>query len=215
MAKVDFKSLDSYRARAGQFRIVDVPPLTYLMVDGHGDPNTSSEYSDAIRALFPVAYALKFASKREDPEKDFVVMPLEALWWADDLSAFTSRRDKSRWSWTAMIMVPEWITADMVVAAVASVAAKVDSGSLKAVRLETLREGTCVQTLHIGSYDDETETLARLHDEFIPEANLRMTGKHHEIYLSDSRRVAPAKLRTILRQPVEHVDAGPPALTSG
>ena len=215
MAKVDFKSLDSYRAKQGEFRIVDVPPLTYLMVDGHGDPNTSSEYSDAIRALFPVAYALKFASKREDPEKDFVVMPLEALWWADDMNAFTSRRDKSRWSWTAMIMVPEWITADMVVATVASVAAKVDSGGLKAVRLETLREGTCVQTLHIGSYDDETETLERLHDEFIPGANLRMTGKHHEIYLSDSRRVAPAKLRTILRQPVEHVDAGPPALASG
>jgi hypothetical protein len=102
----------------------------------------------------------------------------------------------------------------MVAAAVASVAAKVDSDSLEAVRLETLREGTCVQTLHIGSYDDETETLARMHDEFIPEGGLRMTGKHHEIYLSDARRVAPDKLRTILRQPVEQVDAGPSNPTS-
>jgi hypothetical protein len=201
MVKVDFKSLDSYRAKQGEFRIVDVPPLTYLMIDGHGDPNTA-EYRGAIEALFPVAYALKFASKTS-LGKDYVVMPLEALWWAQDMQSFTTERDKSRWDWTAMILVPEWTTQSALHTAVVAVGEKKDPpAGLHRIRLERLEEGLCVQTLHIGSYDDETETLARLHDEFIPGANLRMTGKHHEIYLSDARRVAPAKLRTILRQPV-------------
>ncbi len=111
--KTDFKkTLDSYRARHGEFRIVDVPPMRYLMVDGHGDPNTSEEYAEAMSALYPVAYALKFASKKELGQ-DYVVPPLEALWWARDMDVFTSARDKSRWDWTAMIMVPDWITAAM------------------------------------------------------------------------------------------------------
>ena len=158
MVKVDFKSLDSYRAKQGEFRIVDVPPLSYLMIDGHGDPNTG-EYRGAIEALFPVAYALKFASKAS-LGKDYVVMPLEALWWAQDMQSFTTERDKSRWDWTAMILVPEWTTQPMLKAAMVSVGDKKDPpASLQRVRLERLEEGTCVQTLHIGSYDDETETL--------------------------------------------------------
>jgi hypothetical protein len=200
--KTDFKkTLDSYKARRGEFRIIDVAPLQYLMVDGHGDPNTVKEYSDAIGALYPIAYKLKFASK-QDLGRDYVVMPLEALWWASDMDSFTTNRDKSQWNWTAMIMVPDWINRDMFDAAVAAVAAKDRPASLDKVRMDTLREGRCVQTLHIGSYDDETAILAKLHHEYIPNAGLRMTGKHHEIYLSDSRRVEPSKLRTILRQAV-------------
>lgn len=206
--KIDLKkTLDSYRARAGEFRVVEVPPMQYLMVDGHGDPNTSKAYADAIAALYPIAYALKFASKQQ-LGRDYTVMPLEALWSAADMEAFTTRRDKSQWDWTAMIMTPDWITADLFQAAVAKVAAKggsrtgEPSPSLDLVRLETLDEGRSVQTLHVGSYDDEGPVLERLHDEFIPSAGLRMTGRHHEIYLSDARRVEPAKLRTILRQPV-------------
>jgi hypothetical protein len=201
--KVDFKkSHDAYRARSGEFRVVDVPSMQYLMVDGHGDPNTSKDYADALAALYPVAYKLKFASKR-DLERDYVVPPLEALWWAADMAAFTSARDKSQWCWTAMIMTPGWITAQLFDDALTAVAAKDRLVSLDDVRLETLEEGRCVQTLHIGPYDDEAEVLADMHDHFIPEAGLRMSGKHHEIYLSDARRVAPVKLRTILRQPVE------------
>ena len=206
--KVDLeKSLDSYRAKRGEFRVLDVPASSYLMVDGHGDPNTAPEYAAAIEALYPVAYATKFASKL-DLERDYVVPPLEALWWADDMEAFTARRDKSQWHWTVMIMLPEWITADLVAAAVARVEAKRRPASLDRVRLETLEEGRCVQTLHVGSYDDEAAVLVELHDVFIPDAGLRMTGKHHEIYLSDPRRVEPAKLRTILRQPVDPTAAG-------
>ena len=183
------------------FRVLEVPPLRYLMVDGHGDPN-GTEYGDALAALYPVAYTLKFASKPE-LGRDYVVPPLEALWWADDMEVFTTRRDKSQWDWTAMILVPDWISADLVDSAIATVAAKTRPTSLDKVRLEVLDEDLCVQTLHLGSYDDEAGILAELHDDFIPGAGLRMTGKHHEIYLNDPRRVEPAKLRTILRQPVE------------
>ena len=200
--KQDFKkSLDSYRARQGEFRLLDVPSAQYLMIDGHGDPNTSPAYAEALRALYPVAYALKFASKRS-LGRDYVVPPLEALWWADDMEVFTERRDKSRWDWTAMIMTPGWITPAMVDDAVAAAAAKGHSPGLDALRLETLEEGRCVQTLHVGSYDDEAPVLAQMHHDFFPRSGLRMTGKHHEIYLSDPRRVEAAKLRTILRQPV-------------
>lgn len=200
--KTDFKkTLDAYRARRGRFRMVDVPDMRYLMTDGHGDPNTAPAFTEAIEALYPVAYKLKFASKRE-LGRDYVVPPLEGLWWADDMASFTTARDKSRWSWTLMLMVPDWIDQTMFTAAVEQTAAKHQPARLDSVRFETLSEGRCVQTLHIGSFDDEADVLARLHNEFIPGHRLRMTGTHHEIYLSDFRKVAPDKRRTILRQPV-------------
>lgn len=200
--KQDFKKTSpSYKAKAGQFEIIEVPKMQYLMVDGAGDPNTSQQFQAAIEALYPVAYKLKFASKLQ-LGKDYVVPPLEGLWWADDMEAFTTRRDKSQWLWTLMIMTPEWITAELFDQAVATVRAKNAPAQLDKVRLETLDEGTCVQTLHIGSFDDETPTLREMHARFIPDSGYKMTKKHHEIYLSDFRKVAPDKLRTILRQPI-------------
>lgn len=202
MAKVDFtKTLDSYRARYGEFRLLDVPPLRYLMVDGHGDPNTEASYSDALAALYPLAYTLKFASKRE-LDRDYVVPPLEARWWADDMTAFTTGRDKSQWDWTVMLLVPDWITAEMFATAVDEVAVKKAPDALDQVHLTALDEGHCVQTLHVGPYDEEGPVLQQMHEEFIPGRRLQMTGRHHEIYLGDPRRVAPDRLRTILRQPV-------------
>lgn len=198
---MDFKRDDPYRAKPGEFRVVDVPPTQYLMTDGHGDPN-STNYAAALATLYPLAFTLKFLSK-SDLGRDYVVPPLEALWWAADMAAFTSARDKSQWSWTAMIMAPPWITPAVFAQAVTAVAKKDRLARLNLVRLETLSEGLCVQTLHVGSYDDEAPVLAEMHDRFIPHAGLTMRGKHHEIYLSDARRVEPAKLRTILRQPVE------------
>lgn len=200
--KVDFKkTLDSYRARRGQFRVVDVPDMQYLMIDGHGDPNTSTVFGETIETLYPVAYKLKFSSK-QDLERDYVVPPLEGLWCADDMGTFTVARDKSRWDWTLMLMVPDWIGMDMFAAAVDEVRAKNNPAQLDQVRLDVLSEGRCVQTLHVGSFDDEAPVLARMHDEFIPGEGLQMSGKHHEIYLSDFRKVAPERRRTILRQPV-------------
>jgi hypothetical protein len=206
VGKIDFKrTLDSYRARKNRISLIHVPELQYLMIDGHGDPNSSPAFAEALQALYPLAYQLKFASKRE-LGRDYVVPPLEGLWWADDMEAFTAARDKSRWDWTLMIMTPDWIEASMFAAAVDR-AAPNGPARMHEVRLEVLTEGSCVQALHIGAFDAEAELLARIHHEFIPDHDLRMTGRHHEIYLSDPRRTAPEKQRTILRQPVVPVAA--------
>ena len=200
--KIDLtKSLDGYRARTGEFRLVDLPANRYLAIDGHGDPNSAPAYAEALETLYPVAYALKFASKRE-LDRDYVVPPLEGLWWAEDMDAFTTARDKSRWDWTMLILVPEWIDDAFVDAVVATVRAKKTPPRLDDLRILSLSEGLCMQTLHVGSFDEEAPLLERLHDEVIPEQGLRLAGLHHEIYLSDARRVAPEKRRTILRQPV-------------
>ncbi|MCO1337766.1 hypothetical protein BJH93_02505 [Kocuria polaris] len=200
--KIDVKkSLDAYRATRGRFRLLEIPEMRYLAIDGRGDPNTSPAYADAIAALYPLAYTLKFASKRE-LGRDYVVPPLEGLWWAEDMHAFTTARDKSRWQWTLMIMVPDWIEPGLYDDAVARVRAKNPPDRLGDVRLQALSEGLCVQTLHVGPYDDEAAVLEAMHGEFVPANGLRLSGRHHEIYLSDARRVAPERLRTILRQPV-------------
>jgi hypothetical protein len=205
MSKIDFKKelKHLYRPSAKEFVVVDVPPMKFLMVDGHGDPNTAQEYQDAVEALYAVSYKLKFVSKKE-LEKDYVVPPLEGLWWAEDMEAFTAARDKSAWDWTMMIMQPEWITHEMVEEAVKQVEKK-DLPALSKLRLETHHEGLSAQILHIGSYDDEGPTIARLHNEFMPENGYEEAGKHHEIYLSDPRKVAPDKLKTVLRQPVRKI----------
>lgn len=200
--KVDFRTtLASYQARRGRFDVVDVPDLQYLMIDGHGDPSSSPAFAEAVETLYPVAYTLKFASKR-DLGRDYVVPPLEGLWWAGDMSSFTTARDKAQWDWTLMLMVPDWIEQTLVTAAVEQAGARSRPARLEDLRLEPLSEGLCVQTLHVGSFDDEADVLAQMHDELIPGRGLRMVGKHHEIYLSDFRKVAPDKQRTILRQPV-------------
>lgn len=202
MTKTDFKkTLPSYKAKHGHFEIIIVPPLQYLMLDGHGDPNAET-FASAIETLYPLAYKLKFMSKQE-LGKDYVVPPLEALWTADNMAAYTTARDKSQWDWTLLLMTPDWITSEQFDAARTVVATKKSLTRLSEVRLETLNESKCVQTLHIGSYDDEGPVLDRMHNEFMPANKLQFAGQHHEIYLSDFRKVAPDKLRTILRQPVE------------
>lgn len=202
MSKVDFKKVhrDLYNPPE-KFVLVDVPEMTFLMVDGHGDPNVAQEYQDAVEALYAVAYKIKFASKKQ-LGKDYIVPPLEGLWWAEDMDAFTTARDKSQWDWTMMIMTPGWITSEIYTVAIAQVRKGKNPAALDKVRLESYHEGSSVQILHIGSYDDEGPTLMRLHRNFIPENGYAENGKHHEIYLSDPRRVAPEKLKTVLRQPV-------------
>lgn len=203
MTKVDLKKQrrDLYLPPTKEFTVVDVPPMQFLMVDGHGDPNTAQEYQDAIEALYAVSYRVKFASKRE-LEQDYVVPPLEGLWWAEDMETFTARRDKSAWDWTMMIMQPEWISGEIVATALEQVSKTKNLPALPKLRMEAYHEGLSVQILHVGSYDDEGPVLQRMHQQFIPENGFQMTGKHHEIYLSDARKVAPDRLRTVLRQPV-------------
>jgi hypothetical protein len=205
MEKYDLKAArrDLYGPSAKDFSVVDVPAMTYLAIDGSGDPNTSDEYAAAVEALYTLAYTLKAHSKKV-LERDFVVAPLEGLWWADDMSAFI-RRDKSSWHWTMLIALPDWISAEAVAAARATARAKKDLPAIDAVTVRTLNEGHCVQILHVGSYDDEGPALARLHESYLPEHALAPSGHHHEIYLSDPRRTEPAKLKTILRQPVQPI----------
>lgn len=188
-----------YKARPGRIDIVDVPPMNYLMVDGEGDPNTAPAYQAALEAMYPVAYTLKFMSKNGPAAKDYVVMPLEGLWWADEMSTF-STEDKSNWKWTLMILQPDWITQEMFAAAVAQVERKKAPASLANLRFETFTEGTCAQTLHVGPFSDEGPTIEGLHA-FIEDRG-QLSGKHHEIYLSDIRRAAPENWKTIIRQPM-------------
>jgi hypothetical protein len=203
MSKIDFtKELKQlYQPSATEFGVVEVPPTHYLMIDGHGDPNTAQEYAAALEALYAVAYRAKFISKGE-LGKDYVVPPLEGLWWAEDMAAFAEARDKSAWDWTMMIMLPGWVPAQTYERAVQEVSRKKDLPALPKIRLESYHEGLSAQILHIGSYDDEAPVLARLHKRWLPEHGYVENGKHHEIYLSDARRVEASKLKTVLRQPI-------------
>jgi hypothetical protein len=201
MDKLDLKRTlkTIFAAPRGRFVTLDVPKFTYVMVDGQGDPNTAPSYKTGIEWLYSVSYTAKFAAKHAF-QKDYVVPPLEGLWWADNPADFVARR-KDRWCWTMMIMVPEFVTTGLYNAAVIKACAKRGEppGSL---RLGSLAEGLSLQTLHVGSYDDEGPILAELHDVLMPSMRLDFNGKHHEIYLSDPRKTPPEKLKTILRQPV-------------
>jgi hypothetical protein len=203
MRKVDLKRerKSLYTAPTGQFVLIDVPSLPFLMIDGHGDPNGDG-FAEAMQALFSVAYGLKFMSKVEC-DLDYSVPPMEGLWWADRFERFYDR-DKDLWSWRIMVPQPDAITPDMFARAVVGAGRKGKGGTaLGRLRLETWAEGLSVQTLHVGSYDDEGPLIARLH-QWIADNGLSETGHHHEIYLSDPRRTAPEKLKTILRQPVQY-----------
>ena len=204
MEKIDFrKSLKAlYGPPAGRFVEIDVPQMRFVKVDGAGDPNRVADYGRAVEWLYAVSYAMKFACKRA-VGRDYVVPPLEGLWWAEDPRSFVTRR-KDDWRWTMMIMVPEFVPPDLFDAAVAKTGAKRDDRP-DSLRLEPLAEGRCLQAMHIGSYDDEGPLLAELHDRVMPERGLTFNGPHHEIYLGDPRRVAPERLKTVLRQPVRPV----------
>jgi hypothetical protein len=201
MGKTDLKTerKDLYSPSTGRFVEVDVPEMTFLAVDGHGDPNTSQDYRQAVEALFAVSYAVKFMSKGE-LGRDYIVLPLEGLWSAEDQTAFV-RGDKNEWSWTMLIRQPEWVDDGMLSRARDSAQAK-RLPALPMLYWKTVTEGLCVQTLHVGSYDDEAPVLRELHDEYLPAHGMIPIGRHHELYLNDSRRTPPAQLRTVLRQPV-------------
>jgi hypothetical protein len=202
MTSIDLKKIhrEHYRAKATPV-VVEVPARPFLMIDGAGDPNTSPAYVDAIQVLYPLAYGLRAAVKNATGNA-YTVMPLEGLWWTEDMRDFDPA-DKSNWLWTAMICVPDVVTPAMFDEVRPAVAAKKDLKSGAIARLETLQEGTAAQILHIGPYADEAANIDKLH-RFIEDNGYIRSGKHHEIYLSDSRKADPAKMRTIIRQPFSH-----------
>ena len=204
MKKIDYKKelKHLYKPSPKSVEIVDVPEMNFLMIDGQGDPNTSQGYSDAIEALYAVSYALKFMIKKGELEVDYGVMPLEGLWWVDDMSQFDIN-DKTNWKWTAMIMQPEYVAQDLFAVACEQMEKKKNPAALPKVRFESLREGKAAQTMHLGLFSEEGPTIERIHD-FIKGSGYTAVGKHHEIYLSDIRKAAPEKWKTIIRQPIEN-----------
>lgn len=193
-----------YRPSAKQAAIITVPEMNFLMMDGAGNPNTSPDYQQAVEALYGVAYALKFASKKA-LGRDYVVMPLEGLWWGTPMGKHSfTEADKDQFQWTMMIMQPDFITAEMVDQAIVQVKAKKGLENLEKIRYEAFAEGLSVQILYFGAYDDEGPTIADMH-QFAFDQGYQLRGKHHEIYLSDPRRTSPEKLKTILRHPITKV----------
>lgn len=203
MTKIDFRKANKalYAPPKDEFVEIAVPAMRFVKIDGAGRP-AGPAYSQAIEWLYSVSYPMKFAAKAA-LGLDYVVPPLEGLWWADDPTAFTADR-RDEWLWTMMIMAPDAVTHGLFADAVVRAERKLGAPP-KSLRLESYAEGFCLQALHVGSYADEGPLLARLHDEIMPERGLTFNGHHHEIYLSDARRVAPEKLRTVLRQPVRPI----------
>lgn len=204
--KIDLKRdrKDLYQPGSKDFVAVDVPAMTYLAVDGRGDPNTSPAYPTAVAALYAGAYAVKLRLRARTGE-DFVVGPLEGLWSSEDPSSFAAGR-KAVWDWTMLIPLPEPVSTEDITAGLDDAARRRPDLPVRDLRTLRLEEGRSLQIMHVGSYDDEGPTLARLHGEIMPAEGLTWNGRHHEIYLSDPRRVAPERMRTVLRQPVRPTD---------
>ena len=203
MVKYDFKKekKNLYYPSEKLVSVVDVPRMNFLMIDGQGDPNTSQEYQDAMETLFPVSYKTKFLSKKQN-NQDYVVMPLEGLWWAENMEEF-SIEDKGSWKWTVMIMQPEFITKELISMAIDDVESKKNLASISKVRFEKFSERLSAQIMHIGPYGAaEAQTVEKLHD-FIDKSGYKIRDKHHEIYISDMRRTKPERLKTVIRQPIE------------
>jgi hypothetical protein len=203
-SKVDFKKTlkEFYQPNSKEAVLIEIPEMQFLMIDGMGSPGDSEEYLNALGALYPVAFKVKFLSKAKG--KDYVVPPLEGLWWADNMKNFSQgKRDK--WKWTMMIMQPEWITGEMVIEAIDITKKNKPELTefLNKLRLEKYKEGKTAQIMHIGPYSEEGSTITKLHD-FITQKKGKFNGhekKHHEIYLSDPRKANPTRMRTVIRQP--------------
>ncbi|MBI9049081.1 MAG: GyrI-like domain-containing protein [Anaerolineaceae bacterium] len=202
MEKIDYKKVlkELYAPSTKKVSLVQVPEMKFLKIDGIGDPNTAEEFQIKTEALYAVAYTVKFMAKELPTPLDYVVMPLEGLWWADDMASFATG-DKSKWKWTLMIMHPQEITNEIIDEAIQKAQKKKDNAAIGELRFETYSEGKAAQLMHIGSYSEEDITINKIH-QFIEENGSERVGLHHEIYLSDPRRTALEKLKTVVRQPM-------------
>lgn len=202
--KIDFKKSmkEFYQPSVNEVSLIEVPEMQFLMIDGMGSPGDSQEYLDALAALYPVVFKTKFLSKEKG--KDYVVPPLEGLWWADDMKDFTEG-NREQWKWTMMIMQPDWITQETINEAVESTIEKKPElkDIISKLRLEKYKEGKAAQIMHIGPYSEEGPTIEKIH-KFIESNGGTFDGhnqKHHEIYLSDPRKAKPENMKTVIRQP--------------
>ncbi len=197
--KKELKNL--YNASVKAIQTVEVPKMNYIMIDGEGNPNDSESFGAAVTALFSAAYTIKFMIKKGETAIDYSVMPLEGLWWMEDMTEFTVE-NKNRWKWTLMIMQPEFVTKEIFEAAIETATKKKKLPMLSDLRFEAYEEGLSAQLMHIGPYTEEEENIQSLH-KYIDNNNCEKSHKHHEIYLNDMNKTAPEKLKTILRQPMK------------
>ncbi len=202
MKKTDYKKelKHLYLPSTGEVVDVDVPAMNFIMIDGTGDPSVSREFQEAVEVLYGISYTAKFAIKKAE-EEDYVVPPLEALWWADDMSDFLAAR-RDNWKWTAMIMQPPYVGEEIFERSREELKKKKDPPAISQARFETFHEGLSAQMMYIGPFAEEGPVIERLHA-YIAESGHVLGGKHHEIYLSDFRRTAPEKLKTVIRQPMK------------
>ena len=201
MEKIDLKKelKALYNPTAKEVTFIDIPKMNFMMIDGQGAPE-SEQFMQAVQAMYPIAYTIKF-DKKKAGGPDFTVMALEALWWAEDMKVFMPETsDRNKWQWTVMMMQPDFITRRDFENAVAAAKKKKDNPALDIVRFESFTEGKSAQIMHIGPYSAEGPNIQRLHRK-IEEIGGKLAGKHHEIYLSDPRRVIPDKMKTVIRQP--------------
>lgn len=205
MEKIDHKKelKHLYKPSAKKVEFVEVPAMNYLMLDGKGDPNTAPAYSKAVESLFKLSYTIKFLIKKSELEIDYKVMPLEGLWWVENMENFDPTK-KDDWFWTSLMMQPDLVTEEHVNLAKEQVLEKkkLSEAALEKIRFERFEEGKCAQVMHIGPFSEEGPTIEKLH-QHIFDNNFKLTGKHHEIYLSDIRRAKPEKWKTIIRQAYE------------
>ena len=202
--KKEYRDLYAPKTMPG---LIDVPEMVFIMVDGKGNPNTSEEYKSAVEILYGLSYAIKMSKKggvQPAGYFDYVVPPLEGLWWLRDGSE-AWYADKDKYFWTSMIRQPEFVDASVFETARTELAKKKPTLDFSRARLETYVEGLCVQMMHIGSYDDEPKTITAITQYMVDNGYISDSSdkrRHHEIYLSDPRKVAPEKIRTIIRHPV-------------
>lgn len=206
VAAVDFAHpvdrADEYAAPAGAVRFVDLPVHRFVMIDGEGKPGDTT-FAPRMPGLYATAYTLHFALKRRGVVAR--IGPLEGLWWPGDTGTaqhLVTGVDQGGWHWTLLIGLPDEASQEELADALAAGRAKLVEPFASALRLESFAEGRAAQVMHVGPYDAEAPTIERLHAA-IAAAGLQVRGAHHELYLGDPRRSAPARLRTLLRQPVD------------
>ena len=201
--KLDYKKEfpEIYKPSLKTPTIIKIPKMTYFMIDGTGDPNTSEEYKDIVQILYNISYTLKMKIiKKETPDKDYVVPPLEGLWYMPKMDEW-SMEDKEKWQWTMMIRIPDFIEDTQIKKALKILKETKNPSFFSKLRYEQYDEGTCVQIMYLGPYDEEPPTIKKMH-QFAEKNGYILNGHHHEIYLSDPRRIEPERLKTILRQPI-------------
>jgi len=201
--KLDYKKEfpDLYKPSLKEPAIIKIPKMMFFMIDGTGDPNTSEDYKEIVQLLYNISYTLKMkVIKKETPSKDYVVPPLEGLWYMPKMEEW-SMDEKDKWEWTMMIRIPDFIKDTQIKKAMKILKETKNPSSFSKLRCEQYEEGTCVQIMYLGPYDEEPPTIKKIH-QFAEKNGYNLNGHHHEIYLSDPRRVEPERLKTILRQPI-------------